>query len=29
MQTADFCGGDLDGPAADPHGTAVADQPSV
>jgi hypothetical protein len=24
VQTADFCGGDLDGPAADPHGTAVA-----
>jgi hypothetical protein len=24
MQTADFCCGDLDGPAADPHGTAVA-----
>jgi hypothetical protein len=25
VQTADFCGGDLDGPAADPHGTAVAE----
>jgi len=25
VQTADFCGGDLDGAAADPHGTAVAE----
>ena len=25
VQTADFCGGGLDGPDADPHGTAVAE----